>query len=57
VFFEGQIRFAMNNRNRAFVTVPQIGTDIMIDGAKKQNRALEGDTVIIEILSTRQWPP
>ena len=46
-FFEGILRVNPNNRNRAFVTINGIAIDVMIDGLSSQNRALDGDTVVI----------
>lgn len=48
--FEGVLRVNQNNRKRAFVTVKDIHVDLMIDGLKEQNRAFDGDTVVIELL-------
>jgi hypothetical protein len=48
--FEGVLRVNQNNRKRAFVTVKDIQVDLMIDGAKEQNRAFDGDTVVVELL-------
>ena len=45
--FEGNIRVNPNNRNRAFVSIQGIKIDVMIDGLSSQNRALDGDTVLI----------
>lgn len=45
--FEGNLRVNPNNRNRAFVSIQGIKVDVMIDGLSSQNRALDGDTVLI----------
>ena len=44
-----------NNRRRAYVTVDSINVDLMIDGLIQQNRALDGDTVIIELYEPVKW--
>lgn len=31
--------------------------DVMIDGLGAQNRALDGDTVIVQLLNPAKWPP
>lgn len=54
-FFEGILRSVANNRRRAFVYVNGIKVDIMIDNLLSQNRALDGDTVLIEILPPSRW--
>jgi len=33
-----------------------IQTDILIDGLVAQNRALDGDTVIVQLLAPSKWP-
>lgn len=45
-----------HNRNRAFVSVEGIKVDVMIDGLSSQNRALDGDTVLIQLLNPSRWP-
>lgn len=44
-----------NNRRRAFVTVNDINVDVMVDSLIHQNRALDGDTVIVELLEPFKW--
>ena len=53
--FEGMIRVNPNNRRRAFVNINGLMTDVMIDGLFLQNRALDGDTVLIELLPPVKW--
>lgn len=56
-FFEGLFRVNQNNRNRGFVTIDGMTVDVMIDGLGPQNRALDGDTVIVQLLAPTRWPP
>ena len=42
-------------KHRAFVTVPELKTDIMIKGFKTMNRAMDGDTVLVELFPVHQW--
>ena len=56
VLFEGFMRINPNNRNRAFVSVEGVNIDVMIDGLGAQNRALDGDTVIVQLLNPARWP-
>lgn len=53
--FEGVLRVSQTNRKRAFVTVAGVAVDVMIDGLYSQNRALDGDTVVIELLEPYRW--
>jgi DIS3-like exonuclease 2 len=54
-YFEGVIRMNQMNRKKAFVNVKGLKMDVMIDGLMCQNRALDGDTVIIELLPPIRW--
>jgi DIS3-like exonuclease 2 len=51
------LRVNPNNRNRAFVTIEGVPIDVMIDGLGAQNRALDGDTVVISLVEPARWPP
>ena len=53
--FEGILRVNPNNRKRGFVTVPELKVDVMVDGFIQQNRALEGDTVVLSLLPPNAW--
>lgn len=53
--FEGILRVSQNNRRRAFVTINDINVDVMVDGLQQQNRAFDGDTIIIELLEPSKW--
>ena len=50
------MRVNANNRRRAFVTVDELIKDVMLDGLPSQNCALDGDTVIIQMLPASRWP-
>lgn len=47
--FQGIIRFNPKFRQRAFLTVDDLKVDIMIEGQTKMNRALDGDTVLVQL--------
>lgn len=49
------IRFSPNSRDNAFVTLPNMHQDAIIFGSKDQNRALEGDIVLIELYPQTNW--
>ena len=55
MLFEGVFRVNQNNRKRAFVSVNDFIVDVMIDDLMSQNRALDGDTVIISLLDPLYW--
>jgi hypothetical protein len=38
------------------VTIDGVAVDVMIDGLSAQNRALDGDTVIISLFNPARWP-
>lgn len=42
-------------RHRAFVQVPELNLDVMIDGQTLMNRALDGDTVFIQLDPVQKW--
>lgn len=47
----GILRVNKKNRSDAYVTTDDLDADIFICGSKDRNRALEGDTVAIELLN------
>ena len=42
-------------RYRAYVSIAELDIDVLIDSYKLINRALDGDTVLVEMLSVQQW--
>jgi len=42
-------------RHRAYVSVQELNVDVLVEGYKLMNRALDGDTVLIELLPVHQW--
>jgi len=53
--FQGILRVNQMNRKRAFVSVDDIKIDVMLEGLNSQNRALDGDTVVIELFEPYRW--
>lgn len=49
------MRINPHNRNEAYVTVAGLDEDVFIDGYIDRNRALEGDTVVVELVDKSQW--
>ncbi|KAH9155463.1 hypothetical protein AeRB84_002560 [Aphanomyces euteiches] len=54
-FVVGNLRINKQNRQDGYVTVSGLDRDVHIDGIKNQNRALDGDTVVLSILPQRAW--
>lgn len=52
--FVGKLRINKRNRHDGYVTIEQSARDIFIPGMVLQNRALEGDTVVVEMMSGTQ---
>jgi hypothetical protein len=53
--YKGVLRINPHNRNDAYVTVEGLDQDVYIDGYIHRNRALEGDTVVVELVDKSQW--
>ncbi|KAF0692787.1 Aste57867_16162 [Aphanomyces stellatus] len=51
----GDMRVNKHNRNDAYVSIPGLEFDIYIDGTIDQNRAVDGDTVVLSILPQSEW--
>ncbi|KAI9249337.1 hypothetical protein EDC94DRAFT_527806 [Helicostylum pulchrum] len=49
-YHEGVIRINKRNRSDAYVTCETLDADIFINGLHDRNRALDGDTVIVELI-------
>ncbi|CAM6089525.1 unnamed protein product [Calypogeia fissa] len=54
--FKGVLRVNPHYRSEAYVTLEGVPTDILIDGLISQNRAMEGDVVVVQLNSTSHWP-
>ncbi|KAJ7569501.1 hypothetical protein O6H91_01G081300 [Diphasiastrum complanatum] len=53
--FKSVLRVNMFNRNEAYATLKGVPIDILIDGLDKQNRAMEGDTVAVQLDPVSFW--
>ncbi|RHY72188.1 hypothetical protein DYB30_009101, partial [Aphanomyces astaci] len=51
----GVLRVNKHNRMDAYVTIPGLDRDLFIDGLSRQNRALDGDTVVLVVLPQTKW--
>lgn len=52
---KGVLRINPRNYEVAWVTVPGVGRDVLIEGMLRRNRALNGDVVALEILPRDDW--
>jgi exoribonuclease R len=50
VLYKGVIRISKRNRSDAYVTSEGLDADILISGQRDRNRALDGDTVVVELM-------
>ncbi|KAI8642630.1 hypothetical protein BD408DRAFT_343876 [Parasitella parasitica] len=50
IFYKGVLRINKRNRSDAYVTCENLEADIFISGQHDRNRALDGDTVVVEPL-------
>lgn len=53
--FQGQLRINPKKYHEAFLSSPDDGRDIFLDGIVARNRALNGDIVAVQILPRDQW--
>lgn len=53
--YKGTLRVNKNNRNVAYISVPEFHVDICIQDDMYRNRALPGDEVFIELLPKKEW--
>lgn len=52
---KGVLRISPRNYELAWVTVPGLKRDVVLDGMLMRNRALNGDIVALEILPKQKW--
>lgn len=52
---KGVLRISPRNYELAWVTVPGLKRDVVLEGMLRRNRALNGDVVALEILPTEKW--
>ncbi|GAB4816026.1 hypothetical protein N2152v2_003072 [Parachlorella kessleri] len=55
VLFKALFRCNAADRTQGFCTVAGLPSDVFVKGYKSQNRAMEGDEVVIRILPPDQW--
>lgn len=54
-FFKGVIKMNSNFRHRAYVSVKELKVDVLVDGHRNMNRALDGDEVAVWLERTKFW--
>ncbi|KFK42162.1 hypothetical protein AALP_AA2G219300 [Arabis alpina] len=54
--FKALFRVNVHNRSEAYCKIDGVPTDILITGNVSQNRAVEGDTVVIKLDPFSLWP-
>ena len=42
-------------RHRAYVSITELNIDVLVESYRLMNRALDGDTVLIELLPVHSW--
>lgn len=52
---KGILRISPRNYELAWVTVPGLKRDVLLEGMMRRNRALNGDVVALEILHRENW--
>jgi exoribonuclease R len=53
--WKGVVRMNPKFRNRAYVSIPELDVDVLLENYRMMNRALDGDTVLIELLPVHSW--
>jgi len=51
----GRIRINGKKRDQAYVIVPGLEVDVLVDGIKSRNRVLNGDIVAVELAPSEAW--
>ncbi|OQS03892.1 hypothetical protein THRCLA_03825 [Thraustotheca clavata] len=54
-YLQGTLRISKLNRHDGFITIDGLDVDINIKSITDQNRAVDGDEVVVEILPQEQW--
>ena len=42
-------------RHRAYVSIAELKIDVLVESYRMMNRAIDGDTVLIELLPVHSW--
>ncbi|KAJ9590051.1 hypothetical protein L9F63_016827, partial [Diploptera punctata] len=55
ILISGSIRINQRNYKEAYINAPDKGQDILIEGMRSRNRALEGDEVLVKVNHVSAW--
>jgi hypothetical protein len=55
VLWRGVVRTNPKFRHRAYVSIKELNIDVLIESYRLMNRAIDGDTVLIELLPVHLW--
>ena len=55
IYFKGVVRMNPKFRHRAYVSIPELDIDVLVEGYKLMNRSMDGDTVLIEMMPVHSW--
>ena len=53
--WKGVVRMNPKFRHRAYVSINELNVDVLIESYRLMNRALDGDTVLIQLLPVHSW--
>jgi len=57
MLFKGSFRYNPKFRDRAYVTLEGVTTDIKLEGQTNMNRAFDGDLVLVKLDQPSKWKP
>jgi len=52
---KGVVKASSKNPRLVFISVPELDVDIMVDGPRAINRAMDGDTVLVKLDPASRW--
>ena len=55
LFFKGVVRTNPRFKQRAYVSIPELNMDVVVKGFRLMNRAMDGDTVLVELDPVQHW--
>lgn len=55
LLWKGVVRMNPRFRHRAYVSISELNIDVLIESYRLINRALDGDTVLLQLLPVHSW--
>ena len=55
IYYKGVVRMNPKFRHRAYVSIPELDVDVLVEGYKLMNRSMDGDSVLIEMMPVHSW--